>query len=129
MCYRQEEGPDSLLRTAVGEMRNVLQAARSQAVGRLIYPSSLTTIGPPRQPGRLADEDDYYLPGTTGSAYYESKWAMDHRMPGPLSRWPSCLQKLSMVPLEIGQPLALYAGYSSRSAFFSKYARTVSTAA
>jgi dihydroflavonol-4-reductase len=65
------------LRTAVGEMRNVLQAAQNRGIGRLIYTSSLTTIGSPRQPGRLADEDDYYLPGSTGSAYYESKWAME----------------------------------------------------
>jgi hypothetical protein len=25
-----------------------------------------------------------------------------HRIPGPLRRWPSCLQKLSIGPLEIG---------------------------
>lgn len=65
------------IRTAVYEMRNVLQAAEDRAIGRLIYTSSLTTIGAPRQPGQLADEEDYYLPGSTSSAYYEVKWAME----------------------------------------------------
>jgi dihydroflavonol-4-reductase len=65
------------LRRSVGEMRNVLWAAAQQGVGRLVYTSSLTTIGFPRQPGQLADEEDYYLPGSTGSAYYEVKWATE----------------------------------------------------
>jgi dihydroflavonol-4-reductase len=44
----------------------------------LIYTSSLTTIGPPSQSGRLADERDFYTPGSSDSAYYESKFAMEH---------------------------------------------------
>jgi dihydroflavonol-4-reductase len=59
------------------QMKNVLEAAhRAQAV-RLIYTSSLTTVGPPSQPGRLADERDFYIPGTSGSAYYKVKFAME----------------------------------------------------
>ena len=46
-------------------------------VGRLVYTSTLTTIGPPPSPDRLADERDFYLPGSTRSAYFESKWAME----------------------------------------------------
>ena len=46
-------------------------------VGRLVYTSTLTTVGAPSEPGRLADEGDFYLPGSTGSAYFESKWAME----------------------------------------------------
>jgi dihydroflavonol-4-reductase len=58
-------------------MRNVLGAAAEAEVGRLVYTSSLTTLGPPSEPGRLADERDYYLPGSTKSAYFETKWAME----------------------------------------------------
>lgn len=65
------------LRSAVGGMRNVLQAVASAGVDRLVYTSTLTTIGPPSEPGRLANEQDFYLPGSTNSAYFESKWAME----------------------------------------------------
>ncbi len=65
------------LRDAVVGMRNVLEAATATAVGRLVYTSSLTTLGPPSEPGRLADERDFYLPGSAHSAYFESKWAME----------------------------------------------------
>ena len=65
------------LREAVAGMRNVLSAAAEVGIGRLVYTSSLTTLGPPADPGRLADESDFYLPGSTGSAYFETKWAME----------------------------------------------------
>jgi dihydroflavonol-4-reductase len=87
------------LRTAVHEMRNVLHAARGQAVRRLVYTSSLTTVGSPREPGSLASEEDYYLPGTTGSAYYESKWAME------AEAWRAVAQGL---PLVIVNPTAVF---------------------
>ena len=65
------------LRDAVLGMRNVLKAAATTEVGRLIFTSTLTTLGSPSEPGRLADERDFYLPGSTNSAYFESKWAME----------------------------------------------------
>jgi dihydroflavonol-4-reductase len=65
------------LRSAVQGMRHVLDAAASANVARLVYTSTLTTIGPPSESGRLADERDFYLPGSTKSAYFESKWAME----------------------------------------------------
>jgi dihydroflavonol-4-reductase len=65
------------LRSAVHGMRNVLQAVATARVDRLVYTSTLTTVGPPSEPGRLADERDFYLPGSTNSAYFESKWAME----------------------------------------------------
>lgn len=34
----------------------------------------------------------------------------DQRIPGPFSRWPNCLQKLSIGPLEIGYPRYSYVG-------------------
>jgi len=60
---------------AVSQMRNVLQAARSHRVGRLVYTSSLTTVG---GTGGHVDETHYYLPGSIHqSAYYECKFAME----------------------------------------------------
>jgi dihydroflavonol-4-reductase len=58
-------------------MGRVLEAARQVGVERLIYTSSLTTLGPPSQAGRLADERDFYTPGSSDSAYYEAKFAME----------------------------------------------------
>jgi dihydroflavonol-4-reductase len=65
------------LRDAVRGMRNVLDAAASTGIGRLVFTSTLTTLGPPTEPGRLVNEQDFYLPGSTNSAYFESKWAME----------------------------------------------------
>jgi dihydroflavonol-4-reductase len=62
---------------AEAQMARVLEAARQAGLQRLIYTSSLTTVGPPSQPGRLADERDFYTPGTSGSAYYEAKYVME----------------------------------------------------
>ncbi len=65
------------LRQATSQMRHVLGAAAGARVERLVYTSSLTTVGAPGDPDRLADERDFYLPGSTGSAYFEAKWAME----------------------------------------------------
>lgn len=67
---------------AVRQTQTVLEAAQSADVKRLVYTSSLTTIGlPPVELGRLADEGDYYQPGEIrGSAYYECKIAMEREV-------------------------------------------------
>jgi dihydroflavonol-4-reductase len=62
---------------AEAQMGRVLEAARRAKVERLIYTSSLTTVGAPSQAGRLADERDFYTPGSSHSAYYEAKFAME----------------------------------------------------
>ena len=64
---------------SVKQMRGVLAAARGAGVQRVVFTSSLSTIGrPPAGSGRLADERDRYLPGSLpGSAYYECKYAME----------------------------------------------------
>jgi dihydroflavonol-4-reductase len=61
------------------EIERVIQAARQAKVGRFIYTSSLTTIGKVTVgKRRLADESDYYVPGTLSkSGYYETKIAME----------------------------------------------------
>ena len=65
------------IRKSVNQMRAVLASARDAGIGRFVYTSTLTTVGRPGEAGRLADERDYYVPGTSGSAYYESKFAME----------------------------------------------------
>ena len=62
---------------SVTQMRAVLQAASDARVSRFVYTSTLTTIGHPGEPGRRADERDFYVPGTSRSIYYESKLAME----------------------------------------------------
>lgn len=87
------------VRYAVREIRNVLAAARTAGVGRVVYTSSLTTIGPPGEPGRLADERDLYRPGTVaGSAYYEAKYAMERE----------ALQASDSVPVVVLNPSACF---------------------
>jgi dihydroflavonol-4-reductase len=68
---------DQHVQAAVAQLQNVLSAARETKPDRLIYTSSFTTIGPARDPGRGADEQDLYQPGAAGDAYYEAKWAME----------------------------------------------------
>ncbi len=61
------------------EIHHVLTAAGGASIRRLIYTSSLSTIGlPPQDEDRLADERDIYQPGTLpGNAYYEVKSLME----------------------------------------------------
>ncbi len=67
---------DQEIARARAEMDNVLQAARAARVSRLIYTSSITTIGTPPE-GRLADERDVYRAGSARSAYAEAKFSME----------------------------------------------------
>ncbi len=64
---------------AVRQTRGILDFVRQAAVVRVIYTSSMTTIGmPPVHENRLADERDLYIPGSVArSAYYECKYAME----------------------------------------------------
>jgi dihydroflavonol-4-reductase len=87
------------LSKAVREMRNVLCASAEAGVGRLVYTSSLTTVGPPSEANRLADERDFYLPGSTNSAYFESKWAME------AEAWRAAAEGL---PVVIVNPTAVF---------------------
>lgn len=98
---------DGSLRTAVSGMRHVLQAARGAGIGRLIYTSSLTTIGPASEAGRLADERDFYLPGSTKSAYFECKWAMESEA------WRAVAEGL---PLVIVNPTAVFGPWDAKPA-------------
>jgi dihydroflavonol-4-reductase len=63
----------------VKQTRHVVMAAKRAQVSRLVFTSTLTTIGiPPLDEKRLADEQDHYIPGSLArSAYYECKFAME----------------------------------------------------
>ncbi len=75
------------LAAANAQIRAVLEAFERSQAGRLVYTSSLTTVGPPSEPGRLADERDPYAPGSEpASPYYECKFAMEAQVLAAASR-------------------------------------------
>ncbi len=81
--YPQEGNPRKVpqqVEYAKREIQSVLAAAKEAGVRRLIYTSTLSTIGHPRpEENRLADERDVYQPGTLpDSGYYEAKIAMEN---------------------------------------------------
>jgi dihydroflavonol-4-reductase len=66
------------LARAAAQTQQVLTVFGRSDAGRLVYTSSLTTIGPPGEPGRLADERDVYPPGSERtSPYFECKALME----------------------------------------------------
>jgi dihydroflavonol-4-reductase len=69
----------SHLKKAEDQIKGILKAGREARIKRLIYTSSLTTIGtPPPGSDRLADERDFYQAGTLpDNGYYECKAAME----------------------------------------------------
>jgi dihydroflavonol-4-reductase len=98
---------DGSLRLATRQMRNVLDAVAETGVDRLVYTSSLTTLGTPGAPDRLADERDYYLPGSTGSAYFEAKWVME------AEAWRAIARGL---PVVIVNPTAVFGPWDAKPA-------------
>ena len=67
------------IKNAENQIKGVIRAARKAKIKRLIYTSSLTTIGPPPpESNRLADERDFYLIGSLPeNGYYECKAIME----------------------------------------------------
>ena len=65
---------------AAEQMKNVVRATREAGVKRLIYTSTMSTIGfPPENENQLADERDFYKPGSlSDNGYYEAKCAMEN---------------------------------------------------
>jgi dihydroflavonol-4-reductase len=74
---RSARNIQEIVRHGVTGMRNALNAAVTAGVKRFIYTSSLTTVGPPADPSRLANTHDLYTPGSIPNPYYEVKWAME----------------------------------------------------
>jgi len=65
------------LRMARTQMETVLQAFRRAGPEVLVYTSSLSTIGPPGEPGRLANESDVYRLGSLPVGYFDVKIIME----------------------------------------------------
>lgn len=77
-------------RRGVTSMRHVLAASRAARARRVVYTSSLATVG--RVPaGQLASERDQYLPGDVDDAYWEVKWLMEQEC------WRACAQGQDVV--------------------------------
>lgn len=65
------------LRLAVTHMQNVLEAAARTDVSRVVYTSSIGTIGPSGEASRLANEGDLYVPRPGDHPYLRIKWAQE----------------------------------------------------
>jgi len=59
------------------DVRNVMEAARQIGLERVVYTSTLTTIGPPSRPGTLANEDCIFKTRYTNNPYLMAKAAME----------------------------------------------------
>lgn len=77
--YYPTTGRDSTrqLRRAQTQMEGVLLAFRQAKPDLLVYTSSLSTIGPPSEPGRLANESDVYQLGGVPAPYFDIKIVME----------------------------------------------------
>jgi dihydroflavonol-4-reductase len=69
--------PAGQVRRAQSQMERVLLAFRQAKPDLLIYTSSLTTIGPSSDAGRLANESDMYQAGSVPSVYFDAKIIME----------------------------------------------------
>ncbi|TET49408.1 MAG: NAD-dependent epimerase/dehydratase family protein [Anaerolineales bacterium] len=86
---------------AVAGVRNVLDAASEAGVDRLVYTGVFTTVGPPDDPARMANEGDAYTPGSVPNRYYESKWAMEREILGAA---PAGLETIALLPTAVLGP-------------------------
>jgi dihydroflavonol-4-reductase len=77
---RQNDSVVQGLHLGVESIRSVMSAALVSEVRRVVYTSSLSTIGTPPFGTQLASERDYYLPGSVGHAYHEAKYAMEQEV-------------------------------------------------
>jgi dihydroflavonol-4-reductase len=69
--------PARQIRRAQTQIEQVLLAFRQAKPDLLVYTSSLSTIGPPSEPGRLANESDVYQLGSTPALYFDIKIVME----------------------------------------------------
>ncbi len=58
------------------QVHHVLDAARQAGIRRLVYTSSISTIGPIRA-GHLGSERDFYWPGQMAQPYWDCKWVQE----------------------------------------------------
>lgn len=77
--YPTGEHPRAAMVRGVRQTRRVMEACRRAGPARVVYTSTLSTIGQPApEENRLPDERDRYVPGSLPrSAYSECKFAME----------------------------------------------------
>jgi dihydroflavonol-4-reductase len=69
---------DAQIEAGLRRTRNVLEAAGRCGVGRVVYTSSVTTVGPPaEEAGRPADETDTWARPPEDSLYFRLKLALE----------------------------------------------------
>ena len=71
---------DEAIAQALKETKNLLNAVRQTGVERLVFTSTLTTIGFPTAPGQLADEDCPCTTSFPNNPYLTAKMAMETRV-------------------------------------------------
>jgi dihydroflavonol-4-reductase len=65
---------------ALKEIRNVIDAATRASIDRLVYASTLTTIGFPKDPNVVANEDHQFASGYPDNPYLMPKAAMEREV-------------------------------------------------
>ena len=96
---------DAAVRHGVTHTRNVLDAVRRSGVGRLVFTSTLTTIGSPNEPGTLATEASPFVSRFPKNPYLMSKAAMEEAMLDAAKEG---------VPVVVVNPTACYGPYDSK---------------
>jgi dihydroflavonol-4-reductase len=71
---------DAATAQALVETRHLLDTVRRAGIERLVFTSTLTTIGFPSTPGRLADETCPFTTAYTSNPYLIAKAAMEHEV-------------------------------------------------
>lgn len=99
------------LERALKGINSVLNAAAANPIERFVYTSSLTTIGKPKKPGQLADENcPYDLQGNPPHPYFEVKYVMEEevrrqaligRVPGVIVNPTGCFGPYELKPVQL----------------------------
>jgi dihydroflavonol-4-reductase len=96
---------ETAVRQGLAQTRNVLDAVRRSGVGRLVFTSTLTTIGFPKVPGTLATEASAFFSRFPTNPYLMSKAAMEEAMLDAAKEG---------VPVVVVNPTACYGPYDSK---------------
>lgn len=92
---------------ALTESRTVLNAVKLAGVQRMVFTSTLTTIGFPREPGTLATEACPFATRFSTNPYLMSKAAMENTM-------LAAATGKDALPIVVVNPTACYGPYDSR---------------
>ncbi|MDQ6733356.1 MAG: NAD-dependent epimerase/dehydratase family protein [Nitrospirota bacterium] len=96
---------DTAVQHGLTQTRNVLNAVKMSGVDRMVFTSTLTTIGFPKEPGTLATEDCRFVSRFPKNPYLMSKAAMEEAVLEAAK---------DGVPVVVVNPTACYGPYDSR---------------